>query len=83
MPDLIPKEPVEPYKLTDEHKAFYKNFKRVNDVSKMIQQGLKFQLGKVETLKQIAGDVENQKRQLLLNAPDQSVLGIEDEGMVR
>lgn len=83
MPDLIPKEPVEGFKLTDEHKAFYKNFKRVNDVSKMIQQGLRFQLGKVETLKQIAGDVENQKRQLLLNAPDQSVLGIEDEGMVR
>ena len=36
MPDLIPKEPVETFKLTDEHKAFYKNFKRVNDVSRMI-----------------------------------------------
>lgn len=83
MPDLIPKEPVEKFMLTDEHKAFYKNFKKVNDVSRMINEGLKFQMGKVETLKQIAGEIEGKKRQLLLNAPDQSVLDIEDEGMVR
>ena len=83
MPDLIPKEPVENFKLTKEHKAFYRNFKRVNEVSEMIQNGLRFQLGKVETLQGIAQEVEGQKRQLLLNAPDQSVLDIEDEGLVQ
>lgn len=82
MPDLIAKEPVEDFKLTPEHKAFYKNYKRISEVSKMIQQGLQFQFGKVEALRSIAQEIEGQKKQLLLKAPDQSVLDIEDEGMV-
>ena len=82
MPDLIAKEPVEDFKLTPEHKAFYKNYKRITEVSKMIQQGLQFQFGKVEALRAIAQEIEGQKKQLLLKAPDQSVLDVEDEGMV-
>ena len=83
MPELMPKEPVEDFKLTDEHRAFYENYKRIDEVTKMIQEGLRFQLGKVESLQQIAQEVEGQKRQLLLKAPDQSVLDVEDEGMVK
>lgn len=82
MPDLIAKEPVEGFKLTREHKAFYKNYQRINEVHEMIRKGLRFQLGKVEALQQIAKDMEGQKKALLLRAPDQSVLDVEDEGMV-
>lgn len=83
MPDLIEKEAVEPFKLTKEHKAFAKNFKRVNEVSAMIQQGLRIQFGKLEAMKQIAQEVEGQRKQLLLQAPNQSVYDSADEGMVR
>jgi len=83
MPELKAKEPVEDFKLTAEHKAFYKNYKRINEVSKMISEGLRFQLGKVEALQQIAQEIDGQKKELLLKAPDQSVLDVEDEGMVK
>jgi len=82
MPDLIAKEKVESFKLTKEHKAFAKTFKRVNEVSAMVQQGLKIQFGKLEALKQIAQEVEGQKKELLLQAPNQSVYDSADEGMV-
>ncbi len=82
MPNLIAKEPVEGFKLTKEHKAFYKNYQRINEVSQMIKKGLRFQLGKTEALQQIAQEIEGKKKQLLLKAPDQSVLEVEDEGMV-
>ena len=83
MPDLIEREKVEPFKLTKEHKAFFKNFKRVNEVSAMIQQGLRVQFGKLEAMKQIAQEVEGQKKELLLTAPDQSVYDSADEGMFK
>ena len=38
MPDLIEREQVEPFKLTKEHRDFMKSFKKVNEVSDMIQQ---------------------------------------------
>lgn len=82
MPNLIAKEPVEGFKLTKEHRAFYKNYKRINEVHEMIKKGLKFQLGKVEALQQIAQEMEGKKKELLLRAPDQSVLDVEDEGMI-
>jgi len=83
MPNLIEKETVEPFKLTKEHKAFFKNFKRVNEVGAMIQQGLRIQFGKLEAMQQIAQEVEGQKRELMLRAPDQSVYDSADEGMVK
>ena len=83
MPDLIEKERVEPFKLTKEHRAFFKNFKRVNEVSAMIQKGLRIQFGKLEAMKQIAQEVEGQKKELLLRAPNQSVYDSADEGMVK
>lgn len=83
MPDLIEREPVEPFKLTKEHKAFMKSFKRVNEVSAMIQQGLRIQFGKLEAMQQIAQEVEGQKKELLLQAPNQSVYDSADEGMVK
>jgi len=83
MPDLIERKKVEPYMLTKEHKAFMKSFKRVNEVSAMIQKGLRIQFGKLEAMQQIAQDIEGQKKQLLLQAPNQSVYDSADEGMVK
>lgn len=83
MPDLIEREKVEPFMLTKEHKAFMKSFKKVNEVTAMIQQGLRIQFGKLEAMQQIAQEVEGQRKELLLQAPDQSVYDSADEGMVK
>jgi len=83
VPDLIDKEPVERFKLTKEHRAFFRNFKQVNEVSAMIQKGLRIQFGKLQAMKQIAQEVEGQKKELLLRAPNQSVYDSADEGMVK
>lgn len=82
MPNLKVKDPVEDYRLTKEQKAFYKTFKKVNQIEKMVKQGLSFQMGKLQTLQQIAQQVAGQKKELMLKAPDQSVLDVEDEGMM-
>ena len=82
MPNLIARQPVEGYRLTGEQKAFYKNFKRVNQALKTVKMGLRFQAEKLRGLGAIAQQIEGQKKELLLRAPDQSVLDAEDEGMI-
>lgn len=81
MPDLIEKEKVEPFKLTKEHKAFLKNYKRINEVSAMIQKGLRIEFGKLQSLQQLANDVEGKRKELLLKKPEQGIREAADEGM--
>lgn len=83
MPNLRPREPVENYKLTKEQKAFYKAYQRINKISDIIKQGLQFQATKLQAMQQTAMDVEGQKRQLLQMAPQQSMLEVEDEGIIQ
>lgn len=82
MPELKKKKNVEGFRLTKEHKAFFKNYKKVAEVQAMIAKGLKFEMGKLQALKQMAQEVEGKRKELMLNAPEQSVLDVEDEGMV-
>ena len=81
MPELIEREPVEDYRLTKEQRAFFKSTEKINKIQKMVREGLSFQVGKLQNLQQIAQVIEGQKKELLLRAPDQSVLDVEDEGM--
>jgi len=83
MPNMRAKEPVEGYKLTREQKAFYKTYKRISQVQTMINKGLQAQASKLQNLQQIAQDIEGKRRELMLRAPDQSVLEVEDEGMIQ
>lgn len=82
MPNRPEKMPVEDFKLTKEQKAFYKVFSKFNVVQKMLGKGIQVQQGKLEAMRAMAEDVEGKKKQLLLNAPDQSTLDSADEGMV-
>lgn len=83
MPNLKPKEPVEEYKLTKEQKAFYQMYQKINQVSQMIKQGLQFQAGKLQAMQQAAMDIEGKKKQLMMMAPEQSTLEVEDEGIIQ
>lgn len=83
MPNLRPKEPVEGWKLTKEQKAFYKAYQRINKVSDMIKRGLRFQAGKLQAMQQAAQQVEGKKLELMQLAPEQSVLEVEDEGLIQ
>jgi len=82
MPQLVEREPIEDYRLTKEEKAFYRNVKKINQIQERLAKGLQFQTGKLQALHQIAQTLEGQKQQLLLRAPNQSVLDVEDAGMV-
>lgn len=82
MPELIAREPVEEFKLTNEQRAFYKTYQKIAQVQEMIDKGLRFQAGKLQALQTIAQDMEGKRKELLLRAPEQSTLDVEDEGMV-
>lgn len=83
MPNLKPREPVENWKLTKEQKAFYKAFKRITQVGDMIKKGLQFQASKLQAMQQAAQQIEGQKMQLMQMAPEQSMLEVEDEGLIQ
>lgn len=83
MPDLVAKQPVEEYKLTKEQKAFYQAFQKMTKIQTMVKKGLQFQVKKLQGLQEIAQDIEGKKKELMLRAPQQSVLDVEDEGMIR
>lgn len=83
MPNLKAKEPVEDWKLTEEQKAFYQTYQRIVRTQEMINKGLSFQQNKLQALQGIAQDMEGKRKELMLKAPEQSVLDVEDEGMVQ
>lgn len=83
MPNLIAKEPVEGYKLTEEQRTFYQTFQKMTKIQAMVKKGLQFQMKKLQGLQEIAQDIEGKKKELMLRAPQQSVLDVEDEGMIQ
>lgn len=83
MPNLKPREPVEGWKLTKEQKAFYKAFQKINKISDMIKKGLQFQAGKLQAMQQAAQQIEGKKMELMQMAPQQSMLEVEDEGLIQ
>lgn len=82
MPDLIAREPVEDYKVTKEHKAFLKNVQRINAVKNMIDRGLMSKMQELKALQTFSQDLAGKRKELMLRAPEQSVLDVEDEGMI-
>lgn len=70
---------VEAFKLTDDYRAWAKNFKRVNEVSKMIEEGLRISFGETENLKRLFDEISGKKQELLKLAPAQPVNEIEGQ----
>lgn len=83
MPNLVAKEPVEDYKLTREQRAFFQAYQQMTKIQTMVKKGLQFQAKKLQGLQEIAQDIEGKKKELMLRAPQQSVLDVEDDGMIQ
>jgi len=83
MPNLRAKEPVEGYKLTQEQKAFFQAFRKVSQMQTMLKKGLMYQMTKLKAMQKMAEEIEGKKKELMLQAPEQGFLDVEDEGMVQ
>ncbi len=70
---------VEEFKLTDEYKAWAANFKRVNEVTKMIEEGLRISFDETKELKRLFEEVSGKRAELLKLAPAQPVNEIEGQ----
>jgi len=60
---------VENYKITKEMKDFSKNFKKVQQLSAILQQGLQIQLGEADQTRKMLHETNAIREQLLLQAP--------------
>lgn len=83
MPNLRAREPVEGYKLTQEQRAFFQAFRKISQTQTMLKKGLLYQTAKLKALQQMAEAIEGKKKELMLKAPGQSFLDVEDEGMIQ
>lgn len=83
MPDRLPNEKVEGYKLTKEQLAFQKVFGRINAVSTMMQKGIAVKQSQLQQMMQAAQEIEGKKKELLLHAPDQPTFDASDEGLMQ
>jgi len=79
----IKKNKVEGFKLTEEQRAFLRNYKKIIEVKKAIQKGIVFQAGKLKSLQAIADEVNQREKTLIQMAPQGGVLEAADEGMVK
>jgi hypothetical protein len=66
MPD---KEKVEQFRLTPEMQKWARQFKRIDDVSRIIEQGLRIQLGELEESRRMFDAAQGEKMKMLRGAP--------------
>lgn len=73
---------VEGFKLTKEWKVWHKQYKRVNEVTQMIANGLRLEYGKVAKLRAAFDEANGQRQQLLKLAPTDLVNELDGQSPV-
>ena len=66
MPD---KEKVETFRLTPEMKNWAKNYRQIDQVTKMIEQGLRIQFSELENTRRMFEQAQGKKAEMLKLAP--------------
>ena len=68
--DKKPQE-VEGFKITPEHREWYKQYQQIAKVHKMIKDGLRIEYGKVAKLEQMVSELEGKQQQMLMQTPEE------------
>ena len=80
----MPEAKVEKYKITKEMAEFSKQFKKVQKLSAMLQQGLEIQLGEANQTRQMLHETNAIREQMLQSTPENPVNEVEgQEGDVK
>ena len=61
---------VEGYKLTPEHRVWFKSFAKFHQLSERIREGIRIKYGELENLRFMHDEMEGKKKQLRQMAPE-------------
>lgn len=71
MPNPNQPKPVEKYKLSKEQMQFAQSMKRIQEVQKMLTQGIQYKASELQQMQQMASGIDLQVKQMLSSAPNE------------